>query len=511
MAETKHKKSPRELEEEKKILNKLNELFGKIPPQATEIEKSVLGALLLQQDSFHIVAELLSPESFYEPIHQEIYKAIFNLGKRNRAIDFFTVADELKSSGKIEEIGGEVYLAELTSFVTSTAHIEEHAKIVQQKYIQRQLIKSAMEIQRRSFDESEDVEELINFAEYEIFNLSQGNIKRETVQINALLSKAISEIEEAAKNKNKLLGVPSGFTEIDRYTSGWQKSDLIIIAARPSMGKTAFVLSMARNMAVQHNRPIAFFSLEMSSLQLVNRLMSAEAEIPNDKLRTGDLKDHEWQQLERKLKNLESAQIFIDDTPAISIFELRAKCRRLVKAYNIQCVIIDYLQLMTAGIDLKGNREQEVSTISRSLKSIAKELNIPIIALSQLNRSVESRSGDKKPQLSDLRESGAIEQDADMVLFIHRPEYYGITADADGRPTTGLAEIIIAKHRNGATGSAYLKFIKQYARFTDYDMYNPEENSAVFQSKINSIPETNIDLKINDNFFKDSDENDIIF
>ncbi|HOM36345.1 MAG TPA: replicative DNA helicase [Bacteroidales bacterium] len=497
MAETKRKKTYNQTD----ILENINALYGKIPPQSPELEQAVLGALLIQPDSFHLVVETLKPESFYDQIHQEIYRAIQNLGKSNRPIDIITVAHELKAKDKLDIIGGELYLSELTNKVASTSHLEFHAKLVQQKYIQRELIKSAIEIQQKAYEESEDVDELLNFAESEIFNISQGTIKSETVQINSLVAKAISEIEEASKNKNKLLGVPSGFTAIDRYTSGWQKSDLVIIAARPSMGKTAFVLSMTRNMAVQHNRPIAFFSLEMSSLQLVNRLMSAESEIPNDKLRTGDLSESEWQQLENKLKLLEASPIFIDDTPAISIFELRAKLRRLVKAHNIQCAIIDYLQLMTAGIDLKGNREQEVSTISRSLKSIAKELNIPILALSQLNRSVESRSGDKRPQLSDLRESGAIEQDADMVLFIHRPEYYGITADVDGKPTTGLAEIIIAKHRNGATGSAYLKFIKQFAKFSDYEEPEDYQELAgnIYQSKINSLSSNN-DLLDNNDF-----------
>lgn len=483
-------------------IESLNAIFGKMPPQASDLEKAVLGALLIQTDAIFSIMDVLKPESFYEPGHQEIYRSILNLGTNHKPVDIITVAHELKSREKLDIIGGEVYLSELTDRVGTASHLEFHSRLVHQKYIQRELIKAAAEIQRRSYDESEDVEELINFAESEIFNISEGNIKSETVQINVILDKAMTAIEEASKSKNKFIGVPSGFSAIDRFTAGWQPSDLIIIAARPSMGKTAFVLSMARNMAVDHERPVAVFSLEMSSLQLVNRLISAEVEIPGDKIRTGDLKDFEWQQLETRVKSLETAPVFIDDTPAISIFELRAKCRRLSRTHNIQAVIIDYLQLMTAGVDMKGNREQEVSTISRSLKAIAKELNIPILALSQLNRSVEARSGDKRPQLSDLRESGAIEQDADMVLFIHRPEYYGITTDSEGNSLIGMAEIIIAKHRNGATGSAMLKFKKEYAKFVDLQDFSGFDNGDTIklESKMNAAFEINDDISPNTDF-----------
>ncbi|HNQ68682.1 MAG TPA: replicative DNA helicase [Bacteroidales bacterium] len=484
MAENKKKTN----KQQENSIDSLNALFGKMPPQANELEKAVLGALLIQNDAVFSIISILKPESFYEPAHQEIYRSIINLGTNHKPVDIITVAHELKSRDQLDIIGGEVYLADLTNRVATASHLEFHARLVHQKFIQRELIKSAAEIQRRSYDDSEDVEELINFAESEIFNLSEGNINNETVQINIVLDKALNAIEEASKNKNKLLGVPSGFSKIDRLTAGWQPSDLIIIAARPSMGKTAFVLSMARNMAVDHERPVAIFSLEMSSMQLVTRLISAESEIKGEKIKIGDLKEFEWQQLESKVKSLEAAPIFIDDTPAISVFELRAKCRRLVRNNNIQAIIIDYLQLMTTGTDMKGNREQEVSTISRSLKAIAKELNLPVIALSQLNRSVESRSGDKKPQLSDLRESGAIEQDADMVLFIHRPEYYGITNDSDGKSLINLAEIIIAKHRNGATDSCWLKFRKEFAKFVDIHDFEDLENGDVIkrESKMNS-------------------------
>jgi len=328
---------------------------------------------------------------------------------------------------------------------------------------------------------------MLDQAERELFNIAEGNIKREVSRIDVVIREAIHQIEESGKRPDGLSGVPSGFTELDRLTSGWQASDLVIIAARPAMGKTAFVLSMARNTAVEHKRAVAFFSLEMSSIQLVNRLIISETELSSDKIKNGKLKDYEWAQLESKIRNLEDAPIYIDDTPALSIFELRAKLRRLVMQHKIELVIIDYLQLMTAGI--QASREQEVSSISRSLKAIAKELNVPIIALSQLNRSVEMRAGDKRPQLSDLRESGAIEQDADMVLFIHRPEYFGLTEDTLGNSLIGLAEIIVAKHRNGATGDVRLRFKKEFTRFCDveetFSITSPGSNGVTYASKMN--------------------------
>ncbi len=487
-----------------KATEKSPDLYGKIQPQAVELENAVLGALLIQSDAIFLIMDILKPESFYKPANQLIFEAIRQLGVSNKPIDIMTVADELRGMKKLEEAGGEIYLSELTDRVATSSHLEYHARLVHQKFIQRELIKASDQIMTKAFDDSEDVENLINFAESSIFNISEGNIKNETQKIDILLSAAMENITEASKNQNKLIGIPSGFTDIDRYTAGWQPSDLIIIAARPSMGKTAFVLSVARNMAVEHKAPVAIFSLEMAGLQLVNRLISAETELDGDKIRRGNLAEHEWTQLERKIGSLNNAPLFIDDTAAISIFELRAKCRRLVRTHGVKAIIIDYLQLMTAGMDIKGNREQEVSIISRNLKAIAKELNIPIIALSQLNRSVETRSGDKRPQLSDLRESGAIEQDADMVFFIHRPEYYGITEDTDGNSIIGLAEIIIAKHRNGKTGSAWLKFKADYAKFTDMTSSISEfDNGNGFKvsSKMNDENETfPTDLPIGDEF-----------
>ncbi len=443
--------------------------FGKIPPQALELEDAVLGAVMLEKDAILQIIDILKPESFYKEEHQKIFQAIIDLASSNRAIDLLTVTEELRKKKELDEVGGPVYITQLTTKVASAAHIEFHARIVAQKHIQRELIRVSSEIQGRAFDESADVDDLLDFSESELFNIAQGNIKKESQKVNVLIKEAIIQIEEASKRADSLIGIPSGFTKLDRLTNGWQNSDLVIVAARPSMGKTAFVLTMARNMAVEHGRSVAIFSLEMASLQLVNRLIVAETELPSNRIRNGKLADFEWEQLDYKIKKLVDASIFIDDTPAISIFELRAKARRLKRQHNMDILIIDYLQLMTGTPDTRGNREQEVSTISRALKSIAKELNIPVIALSQLNRSVEIRSGTKRPQLSDLRESGAIEQDADMVIFIHRPEKYGLMEDENGNSLRGIAEIILAKHRNGPIGDVFLKFKDEFAKFSELE------------------------------------------
>jgi len=446
-----------------------NSEYGKLPPQALDLEEAVLGAIMLEKDAIISVMDIIRPDSFYKDSHQKIFSAVLDLSQALQPIDILTVTEELRRRDQLDEVGGPFYITTLTSKVASAAHIEFHARIIAQKYIQRELIRVSSEIQTKAYDDSLDVNDLIDFSESELFKVAEGNIKKETTKINILIQEAISQIEEAAKREDGLSGVPSGFTKLDRVTSGWQKSDLVIIAARPSMGKTAFVLSMAKNMAVDHNRSVALFSLEMSSVQLVNRLIVSETELPSDKIRNGRLEPFEWEQLEYRIKKLVEAPIYIDDTPAISVFELRAKCRRLMSQQKIDIIIIDYLQLMTGTNDNKGNREQEVSLISRSLKGIAKELNVPILALSQLNRSVELRSGTKRPQLSDLRESGAIEQDADMVLFIHRPEKYGLTEDEDGNSLIGMAEIILAKHRNGALADIKLKFRNELAKFEDYE------------------------------------------
>jgi replicative DNA helicase len=479
--------------------------YGKIPPQALDLEEAVLGAIMLEKDAILTVLDILEPGSFYKEAHQVIYETAQNLSQQEKPIDLLTVTEELRKTEKLESVGGAVYISQLTSRIGSAAHLEYHARIVAQKYIQRELIRVSSDIQERAFDESSDVDDLLDFSERELLNIAEGHIKKETIKINNLIKTALEQIEEAGKRKDSLSGVPSGFTRLDRLTSGWQKSDLIILAARPSMGKTAFVLSMARNMAVEHSRPVAFFSLEMSSIQLVNRLIIGETQLASDKIRTGRLENYEWEQLEYKIKDLEKAPVYVDDTPAISIFEFRAKCRRLKQKHDIQAVVIDYLQLMTGSKD-SGSREQEVSNISRSLKSVAKELDIPIIALSQLNRSVEMRSGSKRPQLSDLRESGAIEQDADLVLFIHRPEYYGLDVDEDGNSLKGVAEIIVAKHRNGPTGDIQLKFIREFAKFVDMDdtlaMVDDDENGFTISSKMNHEEEGlgNKDIGMNNGF-----------
>jgi len=449
--------------------NYVNLDFGKMPPQATDLEEAVLGAIMLEKDAIEHVMDLLSPASFYKEAHQKIYKCIVELSSNLQPIDILTVTEELRRKSQLDEVGGPFYITQLTSKIASAAHVEYHGRIVAQKFIQRELIRVSSEIQRKAFDESQDVDDLIDFSESSLLQISEGNIKNQTVRIDEVIRSAISEVEKAAKTPEGLNGMPSGFTELDRMTSGWKPGNLVILAARPAMGKTAFVLSMARNMTMDHNKAIAFFSLEMSATELATRLIISETGISGEKIKKGRLEQYEWQALMEKSGILEKAPIFIDDTPGISIFELRAKARRLKKQYDIGCIFIDYLQLMTGPPETRGNREQEVSTISRNLKGIAKELELPIITLSQLNRSVETRGGSKKPQLSDLRESGAIEQDADMVMFINRPEYYGITVDEEGNSTIGMAEIIIAKHRAGAVGEVRLRFKKELAKFVDFE------------------------------------------
>jgi replicative DNA helicase len=447
---------------------------GKLPPQAVELEEAVLGALMLDKNAVAEVIDLLQPESFYYDSHQKIFKAIHTLFHQTQPIDILTVTQQLRKSGDLELAGGAYYITQLTNRVASAANIEYHSRIVLQKFIQRELIRISSDIIKDAYEETSDVLELLDRAERNLFSIAESNIRRKYEDMHSLISKAIKEVEIASKQESGVTGVPSGFTELDRVTAGWQKSDLIIVAARPGMGKTAFTLSLAKNAAVKFNKPVAFFSLEMSSIQLVNRMIAAETEISTEKLRKGELADYEWQQLNMKVTPLTNAPIFIDDTPALSVFELRAKCRRLAAEKKISLIIIDYLQLMTGGGDNKnGNREQEISHISRSLKSIAKELSVPIIALSQLSRAVESRAGQsKRPQLSDLRESGAIEQDADMVMFIYRPEYYGLTETEENLPTANLAEIIVAKNRNGALKTVNLKFIGHLTKFTDMNEFD---------------------------------------
>lgn len=444
--------------------------FGRIPPQAVDLEQAVLGAMMLERNAVTDAIDILQKESFYDPKHQYIFGVIKELFGRSKPIDLLTVTDQLKKNGELEAAGGALYLSQLTSRIASTAHIEYHARVIAEKHIKRELIRMSSEVMRDAFDDTNDVFDVLNKAESELFKIAENNMGRSVNDMPTVVREAIEEIEKAAQNSDGISGIPTGFYDLDKITAGWQRSDMIVIAARPAMGKTAFVLSMARNTAVDHNMGVAIFSLEMSSVQLVKRLIASEARLSAEKLRKGDLAEHEFQQLHSRITKLSTAPIYIDDTPGISVFDLRAKCRRLKIQHNIDLVIIDYLQLMTAGGNKsQGNREQEISTISRSIKEIAKELNVPIIALSQLSRSVEQRGGDKRPVLSDLRESGAIEQDADIVSFIYRPEYYGFTQDENGNSNLGVGEIIVAKHRNGALDNVRLRFIKEYARFDNIE------------------------------------------
>ncbi len=464
--------------------------YGHLQPQAPELEAAVLGALMIERDAYPLISEILKPESFYEHRHQLLYKAIQTLAIQQKPVDILTVAEQLRSAGELEEVGGPVYISQLAGSVNSSAHIEYHARIIAQKFLARELISFTSSVQTKAFDETQDVEDLMQEAEGQLFTISQQNMKKDYTQINPVIDEAYKQLKIAASRDSGLSGLSTGFYALDKYTSGWQNSDLVIIAARPAMGKTAFVLSMAKNIAVNNREPVALFSLEMSNVQLVNRLITNVCEIPGEKIKSGQLAPYEWGQLDSNINALFDAPLYVDDTPSLSIFELRTKARRLVREHGVKLIIIDYLQLMNASGASFGSRQEEVSTISRSLKGLAKELNIPIIALSQLNRGVESREGieGKRPQLSDLRESGAIEQDADIVCFIHRPEYYKIFQDEKGNDLHGVAEIIIAKHRNGAVGDVRLRFVGNYARFQNLEDESlaPLPEDAVLTSRMNN-------------------------
>ena len=480
-------KQPNQLKGYKLETNKIINLEqGKLPPQALDLEQVVLGAMMIDKKGVDEVIDILSPEAFYKESHRYIFESVFKLFENSEPIDLLTVSSQLRKDGKLDMVGGDFYLISLTQKVSSSAHIEFHARIILQKFIQRSLIKISNEIIEEAYDETKDVFDLLDNAEAKLYEVTQGNVKKSTETAQSLVIQAKKKIEEIS-NKEGLSGIPSGFTKLDRLTSGWQPSDLIIVAARPGMGKTALTLTMARNIAVDQNIPVAFFSLEMSSVQLITRLISSETGLSSEKLRTGKLEKHEWEQLNVKVKSLEKAPLFIDDTPSLSIFDLRAKARRLASQYGIKMIMIDYLQLMTAGGSQKGgNREQEISMISRNLKALAKELNVPVIALSQLSRAVETRGGSKRPLLSDLRESGAIEQDADIVAFIYRPEYYKIEEwdDEDHSPTEGQGEFIVAKHRNGGLDNIRLKFIGHLGKFDNLEDFDTPFGE--FHSKMNA-------------------------
>jgi replicative DNA helicase len=447
-------------------------VYGKVPPQAKELEEAVLGAIMLEKSAFDTVIEILKPECFYVDAHQRIFKSFQSLAQKSMPIDILTVVEELKTKEELDTVGGPYAITKMTNTVVSTANIEAHARIILQKFIQRELIRISGEIIGDAYEDSTDVFDLLDDSETKMFNITNNYLKKNYDDIGNVLAKAINRIDEMRTRKEDISGVPSGFASMDRVTYGWQPTDLIIIAARPSVGKTAFALNLARNAALHPAKPtpVAVFSLEMSAAQLVQRILSAESEIGLEKINRGKLEDYEYQQLHTKgIKRLEQAPIFIDDTAALNIFEFRAKARRLVNKHQVGLIIIDYLQLMSGSNDKGGNREQEISTISRNLKALAKELSIPIIALSQLSRAVETRKESKVPQLSDLRESGAIEQDADMVMFIYRPEYYENMSNEMGESTRGETHIRIAKHRNGSLENIKLRALLHIQKFEEWD------------------------------------------
>ncbi len=484
---------------QKNTVAKIVEYEGaKIPPHSVELEQMVLGAMIIDKRGVSEVIDILRPEIFYDPKHQIIYQAVFNLFEAGKAIDLITVSEELEKMGKFGEAGGASYLIELTETVTSAANIEFHARLLQEKYIRREVISIGQKMESNGYDETIDVFNLLDEAERDLYNVSQGNLRQSAEGIDNILHRIKTELDEMSKN-DKLPGVPSGYPTLDEITSGWQPGDLIILAARPSMGKTAFALNLARNMVLMHKIPVAFFSLEMNSDQLVKRILSRETRIPAEKFRTGKLTEAEQLILEEKAKLLAAnPYLFINDHSMLSIFDLRAQARRMKQKHGIQIIFIDYLQLMHASDKMKpGNREQEISTISRNLKALAKELNIPIIALSQLSRKVEDRASKdahKRPMLSDLRESGAIEQDADIVAFIYRPEYYGLTEwdDNEGSPAEGEVELNIAKHRNGKTARIYFRFQKEFGLIQERDAFESEYESQmdILPSKMNNMPST---------------------
>ena len=450
-------------------------VYGKVPPQAKDLEEAVLGAIMLEKGAFDTIIEILKPECFYVEAHQRIFKAFQTLAQKSLPIDILTVVEELRIREDLDVIGGPYYVTKLTNSVSSSAHIESHARIILQKFIQRELIRISGEIIGDAYEDSTDVFDLLDDAESKLFEITNNHLRKNFDDINTVLVKTINRIEDLRTKDEDITGVASGFKTLDRVTNGWQSTDLIVLAARPSVGKTAFALNLARHAALHPTKPtpVGFFSLEMSAGQLVQRILSAESEITLEKISRGKLEDYEMKQLYTKgIDKLSKAPIFIDDSAALNIFELRAKCRRLVNKHHVGLIIIDYLQLMSGSNDRNGNREQEISRISRDLKGLAKELQVPIIALSQLSRAVETRKESKMPQLSDLRESGAIEQDADMVMFLYRPEYYEITANEFGESNKGETHVRIAKHRNGSLETIKLRALLHIQKFIEEDNTN---------------------------------------
>jgi replicative DNA helicase len=452
-----------------------------------------LGALLIEKDAIAKVVDLLAPEVFYDPRHQAIYQAMRQLFNQGLPIDLISTTEALRRSGDLKAVGP-YYLAELTLGVVSSANAETYARVLVEKHILRQVISLSADLTEKALQDETDAFELLDTAENRLYELSQHHLRRLVQPAQRLLQETIALLEKLRQRNDALTGVPSGFPELDRLTAGWQKSDLIIVAARPSMGKTAFVLNLARNAAMQ-KYPVAIFSLEMSAVQLMYRLISLEAEISSERLRTGQIPQELWLALPQKLATLAEAPLYIDDTPAITIYDLRAKCRRLKAEKGIALVMVDYLQLMGT-MGKASNREQEIANISRSLKALARELEVPIMALSQLSRAVETRGGDRRPQLSDLRESGSLEQDADVVLFLYRPEYYGILQDEEGRPTQGITEVIIGKQRNGPVGTLRLRFLNEYMRFLSLEAppLPTPTNGLKLSSRANELPTSDDEL-----------------
>lgn len=433
------------------------------PPAAPEIEAAVLGAMMIEKEAVPKAIELLTAESFYLKEHQQIFQAMLSLFEAGEPVDTVTVYEELNKREQIEQIGGAVYLSKLSQNISSAANIEYHSKIILEKEILRGLITSTHDIARAAYEGSEDAFDILDEAERRIFEITESHLKKSFQGMDRAVRDALEYIEAIHSNTKQKFSVPTGFYELDEMLGGFQKSDLVILAARPSMGKTAFALSLARNAAIDHKIPVAIFSLEMATMQLVIRMLCSEGRLNAHLVRTGKLPHEEGVKLSKNAHKLIESPVYVDDTPAQTVLEIRAKARRLKVEKNVGLIIIDYLQLMQGPAKVE-SREREISHISRSLKSLAKELNIPIIALAQLNRAVETRT-DKRPQLSDLRESGSIEQDADVVIFLNRPEYYGIMKDENGNSNEGVAEIIIGKQRNGPVGTVRLAFIKDYARF----------------------------------------------
>ena len=439
--------------------------LGRIPPQSLEAEQSVLGSMLIDKEVIPVVMEILRSDDFYRPDHKEIYDVIIELFDRAQPIDLITVSERLKLHGKLELVGGLEYLTNMATVVPTTANVKHYAKLVEEKALLRKLIKTSSDIVDLGYAAGEEVSYILDKAEQGIFDILQKRSSQGFVPIKDVLVDTFNKLEELYNNKGHVTGVPTGFSDLDFKTSGLHNSDLILIAARPAMGKTAFALNVAQYAAVHGRVPVAIFSLEMSKEQLVNRMLCSEAMVDSGKMRTGNLEDNDWQKVARALAPLSEAPIFIDDTPGISITEIRAKCRRLKLEHNLGLVVIDYLQLMQGSRSKSENRQQEISEISRSLKILAKEINIPVITLSQLSRASETRT-DHRPILSDLRESGAIEQDADIVMFLYRDDYYNPETEKKN-----IAEVILAKHRNGSTGTVELVWLGQYTKFANLEKF----------------------------------------